>query len=118
MRRQKGVTLTGMILVSIIAILLLLLAFKIVPVYTEYFAIERNLRSMASDPKLRSPSRAAVAGAWALRASVDDLPSMSGDQIEITREGDQIVFSGEYSVKVPLFRNVAACFDFKPTSKE
>lgn len=118
MKRQRGVTLTGMIVVSVIAILLLLLAFKIVPVYTEYFAIERNLKAMALDPKLRAPTRAAVAGAWAARASVDDLPSMSADQIDFTREGDQIVYTGEYSIKVPLFRNVAACFDFKPTSKD
>ena len=118
MTRQKGVTLTGMIMVSIILILVLLLAFKIVPVYTEYYAIEKQLKVMTQDPKIRAnPSRGAVDGAWAARASVDNLNSMSGDQIVITREGDQLVFSGAYSVKVPLFKNVAACFDFAPSSR-
>ena len=58
-----------------------------------------------------------VAGAWALRASVDDLHSLDGDYIEMTRKGDEIILTGEYSVKVPLVRNVAACFDFKPSSE-
>ena len=117
MKRQKGLTLTGMILSSILVVMLLLLAFKIVPVYVEYYAIEKQLKAMALDPKLRNPSRAAIEGAWASRAVVDNLTSMTGDQIEINREGNEVVLSGQYSVKVPLFRNVAACFDFKPSSK-
>ena len=117
MRKQRGLTLTGMILTSITVILLLLLAFKIVPVYVEYYAIEKNLKTMSTDPKLRNPSRQAIEGAWASRAAVDDLTSMTGDQIEVTREGNDLIFTGAYSVKVKLFKNVAACFDFTPSSK-
>ena len=117
MKKQKGLTLTGMILVCIVAILVLLLAFKVVPVYLEYFATEKLLKSMSTDPKLRNPSRQAIEGAWATRAAVDDLRAMKGEQIEVAREGDQIVLSGQYEVKVPIFKNVAACFDFKPTSR-
>ena len=117
MHRQKGVTLTGMIMVSIIAIVILLAAFKIVPVYVEYFAIEKQFKAMAMDPKLRGADRRSIANAWAARAAVDDLRSMNPDYIEVTKEGDGLVVSGEYAVKVPLFRNVAACFDFKPSSK-
>lgn len=117
MKRQKGLTLTGMILVSILIVLVLLTAFKIVPVYLEYFAIERQFKAMSTDPKLRGASRHQIGVAWAARSAVDDLRSMSPDLIEVTREGDELVVSGHYAVKVPLFRNVAACFDFAPTSK-
>ena len=117
-KRQRGLTITGMILASIVVVLVLLLGFKIVPVYVEYFAIEKQLKAMSLDPKLRSPSRAAIAGAWAARATVDNLHSLQGEQIEYVREGDQIVFSADYAVKVPLFKNVAACFDFHATSKD
>ena len=117
MKKEKGLTLTGMVLGSIVGVILLLLAFKVVPVYTEYFAIERNLKAMSVDPKLRNAGPKAVAGAWALRASVDDLNSLDGDYIEMTKKGEEIVLTGEYSVKVPLVRNVSACFDFKPSSE-
>lgn len=117
MRRQKGMTLTGMILVSVVLILVLLLGFKIVPVYVEFFAIEKQFKAMSMDPKLRNPTRGQIAGAWAARSAVDDLRSIQPDQIEATREGDQTIYTGEYSVKVPLFKNVAACFDFKPSSR-
>lgn len=117
MKRQRGVSLTGMVLMSALFIIVLLLAFKIVPVYLEYFAIERQFKAMAMDPKLRGATRSQIAAAWAARSAVDDLRSMNADYIEVTKEGDQVVVQGEYSVKVPLYRNVAACFDFKPSSK-
>ena len=117
MKKEKGLTLTGMVLASIVGVILILFAFKIVPVYIEYFAIERNLKAMSLDPKLRNAGPRAVAGAWALRASVDDLDALDGDYIEVTKQGEEIILTGEYSVKVPLVRNVSACFDFKPSSK-
>ena len=117
MKKQRGVTLTGMIIVSVIVVLLLLLAFKIVPVYVEYFAIERQMKAMAIDPKMRGATRAQIMNAWAARATVDNLQSLDPTYIEVTKEGDGIVVSGEYSVKVPLFKNVSAYFDFKPSSK-
>jgi hypothetical protein len=114
---QKGLTLTGMLVVSVVVIFLLLLGFKILPVYLEYFAIEKQFKAMAADQRLRGANRRAIETAWAARASVDDLRSMDPQLIEVTKEGEEVVVSAEYSVKVPLFRNVAACFDFKPTSK-
>ena len=118
MKRQKGVTLTGMIVVSIIVMIGLLAAFKIVPVYVEYFAIKKQFRAMADDPKLRNADRRTIANAWSARAAVDDLRSMNPDYIEITKQGEGLIVSGEYAVKVPLFKNVAACFDFKPSSAD
>ena len=106
-----------MIFGSIVFVLLALLAFKIVPVYIEYFAIERQFKAMAADPNLKGASRAQIANAWAARATVDNLQSIDPKNIEVTREGDGIVLSSEYSVRVPLFRNVAACFDFNPSSR-
>lgn len=117
MKRQRGITLTGMILTSIVVILILLFAFKIIPVYVEYFAIEKQFKNMAADARLRGANRGTIANVWAARAAVDDLRSMNPELIEVTRDGENLIVSAEYSVKVPLFRNVAACFDFKPTSK-
>ncbi|HYC48383.1 MAG TPA: DUF4845 domain-containing protein [Burkholderiales bacterium] len=117
MGRQRGVTLTGMILVSIVVLLLMLVAFKIVPVYIEYFAIEKQFKAMAADPKLRNPTRGQILTSWAARSAVDDLRSLDPNLIEVTREANGILVEAEYSVKVPLFRNVAACFDFHPSSK-
>ncbi|HYH41161.1 MAG TPA: DUF4845 domain-containing protein [Burkholderiales bacterium] len=117
MKSQKGITLTGMIVFGILTMMLMLLAFKIVPVYLEYFAIQKQFKALSLDPKIRNVTRNQLATIWAARAAVDDLRSMDSDFIEITKEGEEVIVSGEYSVKVPLFKSVSACFDFKPSSK-
>jgi hypothetical protein len=118
MKRQKGVSLSGLLLASVFLIVCLLLSFKIVPVLFEFNAIQRNFKGMAQDPALRGASREQVRRAFISRAMVDDIKAVSADAVEITREGTELVVSADYDVKVPLFRNVSACFDFHPSSKE
>ena len=62
--RQKGVTLTGMILVSVLIIGVVLLAIKVVPVYVEYHTIQKNFRGMADDPALANARRPELIRAW------------------------------------------------------
>ena len=117
MKRQSGITLTGMLLTSIVLILLLLLAFKIVPVYVEYFAIQKTFKALAADPSLRGAGRRQVAAAFAARATVEDIRSIGPDNVQVTKSGEGIVVSAEYEKRVPLFKNVSACFDFRPSSE-
>ena len=115
MRKQKGVTLTGLIIGAIVFVLLAVFAFKVVPVLLEYKAIQRQMQSMAEDPSLRGASRAQYERAWAMRSAVESFKSPP-DHIDYERQGDQMIISAEYSVKVPLFYNVSLWFDFKPTT--
>jgi hypothetical protein len=118
MKKQKGVSLSGLLMASVFLILLLLLSFKIIPVLLEYNAIQRGFKGMAQDPALRGASREQVRRAFIARAMIDDIKAVSADAIQIQRDGSELVVSAEYDVKVPLFRNVSACFDFHPSSKE
>ncbi len=117
MRKQKGIALGGFIVIMMIVVLLLILGFKVTPALIEYQAIQRQFKSMAEDPTLRGANRAAIERAWAMRASVEGFRAIDGFTVETEKEGDQLVVYSEYSVKVPLFWNTSACFDFKPSSK-
>jgi hypothetical protein len=117
MTKQSGITLTGMLFGSIVLILVVLLAFKLVPVYTEYYAIQKNFKAMADDPNLKAASRRQVAAAFAARATVDDISSIRPDDVQVTKTASGIVVSAEYERKVHLFHNVSACFEFRPSSE-
>ena len=117
MRRQRGVTLTGMILVCVVLVVALLLAFKIIPVYLDYQKVQSRFKTMAADSKLRSsPTIGNIKAAYYTQNAVDEVKSFDAETINVRKEGSGIVISAEYQVKVPLFRNVAACFDFAPSS--
>jgi hypothetical protein len=118
MKKQRGLTLTGMILTSIVVVLLLIMGFKLIPVYLEYQTVQRLFKSMSEDPALRKASRAQLDQSWYARTSVDNVKSLPGENIDYTKESDgTLTITAEYEVKVPLFRNVGLYVDFHPSSK-
>jgi len=117
MKRQTGVTVSGFILWAIVGIFALLLGFKIGPPYLENFAIEKQFKVVASDPDLRAGMRREVEAAYSRRAVIENLRSVSPSDLKIAKEGDRIVISAEYSVRVPLVGNLSACMDFYPSSR-
>jgi hypothetical protein len=118
MRAQRGLTITGFILFSIMLFFAALLTFRLVPVFMEYLTIKQQFRSMVEDPAVRTGQRTAVVRAWEARAAIDDIRSLDGRDIEVVKQGDRVLISASYSVKVPLFSNVSACFDFEPSFRK
>ena len=118
MRKQRGVTLTGFIIISVIVIFGLLLAFKVGPAYFEYYKIQKQFKALAADPVVRSGSSRDLGGAWVARATMENITSIGGGDIIVTREGNEVVLSAQYSKQVHLVGNLSACMDFAPTSAD
>jgi hypothetical protein len=116
MNRQRGLSLSGIIVLSIIVVLIAIGGFKLVPVYLEYNRIKTIFKSMAEDPALSKASRPELDRAWGARTMVDDVKSMDGANIEYTKDATGLHIAADYSVKVKLFANLHACIDFHPTS--
>jgi hypothetical protein len=116
--RQRGVSLGGLIVVLFILIFVALLGFKLIPPYMEYLQIKKNFKSIAASPEVRNGTRAQFDQAWSRYATIDNINSVDGSEIEFTKEGGEVVISAAYSVKVPLFANLSACIDFKPSTAD
>ena len=116
MRKQQGVTLTGFIITAVIVIFILLFGFKVGPAYFEYLSIQKQFRALADDPVARSGTRRELEAAFVARATIENITSVGAGDIQITKDGTNVVLSAEYSTKVPLFGNLSACMDFAPTS--
>jgi hypothetical protein len=118
MHKQRGVSLTGLIVWLVIGIFVVLLGFKLGPAYMEYSAIKTQFRALANDPGMSGVARREVEGAFAKRAMMEDIRSIGPADLQIVREGDRVVISSEYAVRVPLFGNISACLDFNPSSEK
>ena len=116
MRKERGLTLSGFLLWAVLGILVLLLGFKVGPAYVEYYDIQKQLKAIAADPGMRSGNRHDIEGAFARRASVENISSIEPRDLEIAKQGDGVVISAQYTTRVPLFGNVSACIDFNPSS--
>ncbi len=116
MHKQKGVSLTGLLFWSVVLVFVLLLGFKIGPAYFEYFSIRQQFRAIANDPAMKTGNRGEIEMAFYNRAVIENITTVTRKDLEIEKDGDGVVISAAYSVRVPLFGNISACMDFFPSS--
>lgn len=119
MHRQNGLTLTGFIVVAILVVFALLLGFKLGPPFMEYQGVQKLFKSLATDPGMRAGDyRKAVSGAFNLRAGIDSIQSISSNDLIIKKEGEKLIITADYVVRVPIVGNINACIDFNASSEK
>jgi hypothetical protein len=105
----------GLIFGAVILILLLLLGMKMLPPYLEFFTAKKHITQIAQEQ--RNGTVADVRKAWQLKTAIEDVPSVNDKDLEVTKEGGEIVISFAYRKEVPLFVNVGVYMDFAASSK-
>ena len=116
MNKQRGVSLTGLIMTLIGLTLVALLGFKVFGPYKQFYTIQKVFKQLAVNPEVKSGGRREFIMAWSKYAMTDDVNAVGGDEIELTKEGNDLVISASYSVRVPLFKNLSLLMDFTPSS--
>lgn len=113
-KRQRGMSLVGLIFVGLIVVALLALGFKLVPAVVEYIAIERAVQKIRNEGSTVRDIQAA----FDRHATIDDITSISSRDLDITKEGERIVISYAYQKKIPILDNVSLVIDFSGTTKD
>ena len=113
--RQRGLSLMGLIFGAVILIFVLLLGMKTLPPWLEYFTAKKFISQIAQEQ--RGGTILDIRKAWQLKTAIEDVPSVSDKDLEITKEGGEVVISFAYRKEVPLFANVGVYMDFAASSK-
>ena len=116
MKRQQGLSMTGFLFLAIAAVFVALLGFKVLPAYLEYFSIERALRTMAHDLDLQTATPREIRSSFDKRATIDNITTIRGEDLEIDKEGSHAVVRASYAQKIPLFANISAYIEFEAST--
>jgi hypothetical protein len=116
-QRQRGLGFVGLLVLLIAIVFLAIIGMKLVPAYIEYFTIKKAVTGMAQRGELRGGSVADVRKAFDRRAAVDDITAISPADLEITKDGNEIVISFAYEKRIPLFYNISVLIDFAGSSR-
>ncbi|MEI7969879.1 MAG: DUF4845 domain-containing protein [Betaproteobacteria bacterium] len=110
MRTQRGLSLIGLLFVSAVLFFVAVLGMKVFPVCMEYVAVRKGVMEImrAND----GGSEQEIRASFDKRATIDDITSVQGKDLEIMKNGDSFIVLVEYSKKIPLFGPVSLCFDF------
>jgi hypothetical protein len=115
-RQQRGITLLGLLLIGFVLVIATVLVMKVLPEYLEYYAIIKDVKAVAGDPGLKGATVADIRLAYAKRANIDQISSVTHQDIDITKDAGQLVISFAYAKKIPLVANVSLVIDFQGSS--
>lgn len=107
-----------MLVICTILITCAMLGLKVGPPYLEYLQIKKALAGIVESGEVRGGSVNDVRKAFDRRANVDNIQAVTSQDLDITKEGNELVISFSYPKKVPLFGNVSLLFDFSGSSKK
>jgi hypothetical protein len=111
---ESGVSLSGLIVVLIVLGALALVAIKVTPAFIEYRAVKNAIVKAKADAG--SGSVREIQQAFDRNAGVNDVSSISGRDLVITRDGGSTEISFAYEKRVPLAGNVSLLLDFDGTT--
>jgi uncharacterized protein DUF4845 len=113
--RQRGVTLSALFVGLFILILVALLGMKLIPAYMEYGTAKNAIEAIARDRHNVTPTD--IRKAFDARAAIDDITAVRAADLDITKEGGEVVIAFTYRKEVPLFANLGVYMDFAASSK-
>jgi hypothetical protein len=117
MRKQRGITLMGAIMGMILLSFIGLFVAKLAPSYIEFLSVKKILASMEVQGDTKGTVRD-IRLAFDKRNMVEDIKSVKGDDLEVTKEGGEAIITAAWSVKVPMLYNFSACLDFVATTEK
>jgi hypothetical protein len=113
MRKQRGIGFLGIFFICMIIVLGSVGAMKIAPAYMEYFSIkDAIMKVQATNPS----SVTDIKRSFEKQVEINNIHSISSTDLDITRDGADVVISFAYPKKIHLFENVYVCIDFAATT--
>ena len=114
MKSQRGITLMGLLVASIVVVFVAIGGLKIAPAYLEYYKIKKAVTSIAQSGTGATVEE--VRKAFERRAAVDDIDVIGSKDLDISKEGNELVVSANYTKQIPLFANISIVINFAASS--
>lgn len=115
--QQKGISLSGLLMWSVVLVMVAILGMKLAPAYIEYASIQKALVGIASDPNFKDTTPRQIRESFGKRSQVDNISAVSGKDIEIKKENKQRSLEINYSVTVPVVANISLFIEFNASSQ-
>lgn len=115
---QQGAGFIVVMFYFVVAALVMFLGLKLVPVYIDYFTVKKIISSMAYSEEVKTGTVAEIRRSFDRRATVDYQKSVTADDLEITKEGNETVVTAAWQQKIPLFTGYTLVVDFSTSTTD
>lgn len=114
-RGQRGITLFGLLFWAVIIGMVSLVGMRIVPTSIEYFTIMKAINRVSGDTSATTVPQ--IRTAFDKQREIDAITSITGKDLAITKENDQVVVSFAYDSEIELFKPVYLLIKYEGRSR-
>jgi hypothetical protein len=112
--RQYGLSLSALLIGAFLLVVVAILGMKLVPAFVEYQTAKKAIYAIATEG---SPTVADVRRSFNNRAAIDDITAVKAEELEITKNGGEVVISFAYRKEVPLGGGIGIYIDFAANTR-
>jgi len=116
-RTQRGMTLVGFILVLGLVGVFIYMGMKLIPMYSEYYAVKQALNEMSKEPGMAANDPAQIEDLFFRRMYISYAENLKPEHVKVVRKDAGYLVTVEYEVRRPLIANLDIIGKFK-TEKE
>ena len=105
-RTQKGMTLIGFIIVLAGAGVFAYMGMKVIPMYSEFYAVKQALNGLASEPGMAQKDSPTIKNRFFRRMFTSYAESIKPEHVKLVRQEAGWLMTVDYEVRRPLIANL------------
>jgi hypothetical protein len=110
--RERGLSMIGFLFVAVVAVVCVMIGFRVTPAYIEYYSVEKALQRALNETRdLNSPIE--IRKSFQRFADSGYIESVTEKDVEIVKNKNEITASASWTRKLPLVGNASLLLDFE-----
>jgi len=114
MKRERGLTLLGLIFLLALAVVVALIAFRVVPTYIDYYTLRNSLENILANGTDQTNDE--LRSTFEKRMDVNYMPDITGRDLDISRDDGMLTLSVPIDRKQHLVGGVSISIDLVATA--
>lgn len=116
-KRERGFGLGNLLVWVVVVVMLAIFGMRVVPSLIEYYSISKSVQAMTEDVQLAHATPPEIRASFDKRASVGYITTVKGSDLDISKDGNNLVIAFSYTKQIPLGGPISLLIDFKGSSK-
>ncbi|MCF7223499.1 DUF4845 domain-containing protein [Marilutibacter chinensis] len=116
-RTQGGMTLISFIIVLAVVGVFIYMGMKLIPMYSEYYAVKRALSELSTDPAAANAEPSKIRDLFFRRLYVSYADNIKKEHFKIERRDAGYLVTVDYEVRKPLIGNLDVVGRFNATQE-
>jgi len=113
MKRQRGITLGGVLIFMMFVGFGAYIAARVLPAYMDYWTLQRIMQNVLEMPDIEDAKESAIRTKFNKELQMNNMKTVTNDDLIVEFVSNGVHLSAEFSVKQPFMGPVSLCMDFQ-----